>query len=87
MTTFLDAPRPPPETTWAGHEPRATAMVQIMCLTIDNQKFLCLGPVLHVPPAGLHVGTIQEIEFGELIPAHLAARLLDGAMTEAMGLQ
>lgn len=90
MKPLLDAPdtdRPPPETTWVGLGPRTTPMVQIMCLTIDGTKFLCLAPVLHVPPAGLHVGTIQEIEFGELVPAHLAARLLDGAMTEAMGRQ
>lgn len=90
MKPLLDAPdpdRPPPKTTWIGHESPAIHMVQVLCLTIDGTKFLCLAPVLHVPPAGLHVGTIQEIEFGELVPAHLAARLLDGAMTEAMGRQ
>jgi hypothetical protein len=73
------------EAMWMGHEPRP--MVQVVCLTIDGQKVVCLGPVLHVPPAGLHVGEIQEIEFGELIPAHLAARLLDGDFTESMGVQ
>lgn len=70
---------------WMGLGPRP--MVQVVCLTIDGRKVVCLGPVLHVPPAGLHVGDIQEIEFGELIPAHLAARLLDGAMSESMGVQ
>jgi hypothetical protein len=73
------------EAMWMGHEPRP--MVQVVCLTIDGQKVVCLGPVLHVPPAGLHVGEIQEIEFGELIPAHLAARLLDGDFTQDMGVQ
>jgi hypothetical protein len=73
------------ELLWMGLGPRP--MVQVICLTIDGRKVVCLGPVLHVPPAGLLVGDIQEIEFGELIPAHLAARLLDGAMSEAMGLQ
>jgi hypothetical protein len=62
-------------------------MVQVVCLTIDGVKVICLGPVLHVPPAGLHVGDIQEIEFGELIPAHLAARLLDGGFSDSMGVQ
>ena len=73
------------EAMWMGHEPRP--MVQVVCLTIDGQKVVCLGPVLHVPPAGLHVGEIQEIEFGELIPANLAARLLDGDFSESMGVQ
>lgn len=62
-------------------------MVQVICLTIDNTKFVCLGPVLHVPPAGIHVGDIQEIEFGELIPAQLAAKLLDGGFRDSMGVQ
>lgn len=70
---------------WMGHEPRP--MVQVICLTIDGRKVVCLGPVLHVPPMGLHIGEIQEIEFGEMIPANLAARLLDGSMSEGMGLQ
>lgn len=70
---------------WMGLGPRP--MVQVVCLTIDGRKVVCLGPVLHVPPLGLHVGEIQEIEFGELIPAHLAARLLDGEFTQGMGVQ
>lgn len=74
-----------PETFWMGQAPRL--MVQVICLTIDGRKVVCLGPVLHVPPLGLHVGDIQEIEFGEMIPANLAAKLLDGSMSEGMGLQ
>lgn len=66
----------------------ATAhMVQVVCLTINGSKVICLGPVLHVPPAGLMVGDIEEIEFGELIPAHLAARLLDGGFSDSMAVQ
>lgn len=72
---------------WMGHGPRAEAMVQVVCLTIDGRKVICLGPVLHVPPAGILVGEIQEIEFGELIPADLAARLLDGELSKSMGVQ
>lgn len=67
----------------AAHLP----MVQVVCLTIDGHKVVCLGPVLHVPWAGVHLGEIQEIEFGELIPAHLAAKLLDGGFSEGMGVQ
>jgi len=74
-----------PETAWAALAPRP--MVQVICLTIDGKKVVCIGPVLHVPPVGLNVGDIQEIEFGELIPAHLAARLLDGALGRSVGLQ
>lgn len=70
---------------WMGLGPRA--MVQVVCLTIDGRKVVCLGPVLHVPPAGIHVGDVQEIEFGELIPADLAAKLLDGRLSKAMGMQ
>ena len=59
-------------------EPRP--MVQVIVMTINGHKVVCLGPMLHVPHLGLHVGEVQEIEFGEIIPAHLAARLLDGTM-------
>jgi hypothetical protein len=62
-------------------------VVQVVCLTIDGVKVICLGPVLHVPGAGITVGEIQGIEFGELIPAHLAARLLDGGFSDSMGVQ
>lgn len=62
-------------------------MVQVVCLTIDGVKVTLVGPVLHVPEAGINVGTVQEIEFGELVPAHMAARLLDGGFSESMGVQ
>lgn len=66
---------------------KAVHMVQVVCLTINGSKVICLGPVLHVPPAGILVGDIEEIEFGELIPAHMAARLLDGGFSDSMGVQ
>lgn len=62
-------------------------MVQVVCITIDGAKVVLLGPVLHVPDAGIHVGNIEEIEFGELVPAHLAAKMLDGGFSESMGVQ
>lgn len=62
-------------------------MVQVVCLTIDGVKVVLLGPVLHVPTAGIHIGTVQEIEFGELVPAHLAAKMLDGGFSDSMGVQ
>ena len=66
---------------------KTLSMVQVVCITIDGTKVVLLGPVLHVPTAGIHVGDIQEIEFGELVPAHLAAKMLDGGFSESMGLQ
>jgi len=55
-------------------------MVQVIVMTISGHKVVCLGPTLHAPHLGLHVGDIQEIEFGEIIPAHLATKLIDGTL-------
>ena len=85
IDSALEAAGEEPGLLWMGLGPRP--MVQVVCLTIDGHKVVCLGPVLHVPPAGLLVGDIQEIEFGELIPADLAAKLLDGRLSKAMGMQ
>ena len=63
-------------------EPRT--MVQVIVMTIDGHKVVCLGPVLHVPPLGLNVGDVQEIEFGEVIPAKLAAQLFNGEFTSGV---
>lgn len=52
--------------------------VQVITLTIDNTRVLCLGPVVHAPPLGIQVKDVQEIEFGEIIPAKLAIELLSG---------
>jgi hypothetical protein len=72
-------------TLWMGHGPRA--MVQVVCLTVDGKKIVCLGPVLHLPSAGVLVGEVQEVEFGELIPADMAANLLNGDLSRWMGVQ
>lgn len=75
------------ETSLARELANTLHMVQVVCVTIDGTKVVLLGPVLHLPLAGIHIGNIQEIEFGELIPAHLAARLLDGGFSDSMGVQ
>lgn len=72
-------------TVWADLLPRS--MVQVICLTIDGQKVVCLGPVLHAPHLDLHVGQVQEVEFGEMLPATLAARLVNGDLAASMGVQ
>lgn len=85
MTHIQDEEAKVPELLWMGLGPRP--MVQVVCLTINGRKVLCLGPVVHAPPMGLFVGDIQEIEFGELLPANLAARLISGEFSQGMGLQ
>jgi hypothetical protein len=59
---------------WMGLGSRL--MVQVVCLTIDDRQVVCIAPVLHAPDLGICAGDIQAIEFGELMPAFLAAKLL-----------
>lgn len=65
----------------------APHMVQVICLTINGRKVICLGPVIHVPSLDIQAGTIEDIEFGELVPAHLAAQLLSGEFSEGLPMQ
>jgi hypothetical protein len=80
VNEILDGVPELPEAIRKELGPRPT--VQVLVLTINGQKVMCLGPVLHVPTLGIHVGDVQEIEFGEIIPANLAVRLLDGSLAE-----
>lgn len=73
------------QSLWMGLGSRP--MVQVLCLTIDGQKVVCLGPVLHAPDLGICAGEIQAIEFGELMPAQMAAQLLSGEFGEGLPLQ
>ena len=57
-------------------------MVQVVCLTIDDRQVVCIAPVLHAPDLGICAGDIQAIEFGELMPAFLAAKLLQDPSPE-----
>lgn len=58
---------------WMGLGSRL--MVQVICLTIDDKQVICIAPVVHAPDLGICAGEIQAIEFGELMPAFLAAQL------------
>jgi hypothetical protein len=40
-----------------------------------------------MPPLGVEAGTIEAIEFGELVPARLAAKLISGEFSKGMTLQ
>jgi hypothetical protein len=71
----LEEGAPMSKVTMVDGEP----MLQVLVLTIDGKQYACLGPVLHVPPVGLEVGDIEEIEFGEIIPANAAVSLFCGS--------
>jgi hypothetical protein len=53
-------------------------MVQLLCLTIDGQKVICLAPVVNSPEDGIHLGRITSLEFGDVISMRDAYRLLSG---------
>lgn len=61
-------------------DPPEEPAVQVLILTIDGKQFACLGPVIHVPSLGLVVEDVQSIEFGEVLPASLAAQMIDGTL-------
>ena len=83
MKPIFNTPEPNITSGWAG----SMHLIQMIVLTIDGRQVVCLGPVLHVPSAGVHVGEVQNIEFGEVIPAQMAAHLVGGGFSQSMGVQ
>lgn len=65
----------------------AAPMAQVIILTIDGRRVAFLGPVTHAPHAGIQVGDVQEVEFGEIIPMALAAQLMSGEFAKGQGVQ
>jgi len=57
-------------------EPRA--MVQIVVITAGGQKYALFGPVMNG-------GDVTEIEFGELLPMEVAAKMLSGEHRQWLG--
>jgi hypothetical protein len=53
------------------------AMVQIVILTANGQKYALFGPVVQ-DPHGAGFSDVTEIEFGDLIPMNVAAKMLSG---------
>lgn len=53
-------------------------LVQLLCLTIDGQKVICLAPVIDSPELGIKRGKITSLEFGDVISMRDAYRLLSG---------
>jgi hypothetical protein len=62
-------------------------LVQMIAITINGTRYGLVGPVVLAP--GLmqqHVSVdVSEIEFGEIMSAHTAARMLEGDFRNVMG--
>jgi hypothetical protein len=60
-------------------------MVQVVILTAGGQKYALIGPVIQDPQA-TEFGEVTEIEFGDLLPMEVAAKMLSGEHKEALGI-
>jgi len=63
------------------------SLVQMITLKINGIRYGLVGPVVVVPgfiTSPLEVD-VSEIEFGEIMPARIAARMLEGDFKKAMG--
>ena len=55
-------------------------MVQVYVITVDGQKLLCIGPLVHEPKHPDNAYIVEGVEFGECVTAREAIRLLDGSL-------
>ena len=53
-------------------------MVQVVIITAGGTKYALIGPVMDC-------GEVTEIEFGELMPMEVAAKMLSGEHKEWLG--
>lgn len=60
-------------------------LVQMVVVTINGVRYGLVGPVVHVPGLIEHDLDVSEIEFGEIMPAHAAAKMLRGEFKAMMG--
>lgn len=60
-------------------------LVQMIVVTINGTRYALVGPVVHVPGLIENELDVSEIEFGEIMPACAAARMLEGDFQEMMG--
>ena len=60
-------------------------MVQVVILTAGGVKYALIGPVIQDPRA-TECGEVTEIEFGDLLPLEVAAKMLSGEHKEALGM-
>jgi hypothetical protein len=59
-------------------------LVQVVILTAGGVKYALIGPVIQDPRA-TDFGEVTEIEFGELMPMDVAAKMLSGDHKEWLG--
>lgn len=59
-------------------------MVQVVIITAGGVKYALIGPVIQDPRA-TEFGEVTEIEFGDLLPLEVAAKMLSGEHKEALG--
>jgi 6-phosphofructokinase len=60
-------------------------LVQMVVVTINGTRYGLVGPVVHVPGTMDQDLDVSEIEFGEIMPAHAAAKMLQGEFRKVMG--
>ena len=60
-------------------------LVQMVVVTINGTRYGLVGPVVHVPGTMDQDLDVSEIEFGEIMPAHAAAQMLEGRFKQIMG--
>ena len=60
-------------------------LVQMIVVTINGTRYALVGPVVHVPGLIENELDVSEIEFGEIMTACAAARMLEGDFQELMG--
>lgn len=65
--------------------PNDEPLVQMIVVTINGMQYALVGPVVHVPGIMAQDLDVSGIEFGEIMPAHAAARMLEGNFREALG--
>ena len=59
-------------------------MVQVVIITAGGVKYALIGPVIQDPRA-TEFGEVTEIEFGDLMPMEVAAKMLSGDHKEGLG--
>jgi hypothetical protein len=65
--------------------PAGEPLVQMIVVTINGTRYALVGPVVHVPGIMTQDLDVSDIEFGEILPAQAAARMLEGDFRNALG--
>ena len=65
--------------------PNDEPLVQMTVVTINGTQYPLVGPVVHVPGIMAQDLDVTGIEFGEIMSAQAAARMLEGDFKNALG--